>query len=339
MEGKNIIYNIKCDFFIPKIFEIIPKNITFRIINYNKKLQKILNINIKDFIEIYEIYGPTRIEIIPIKNNYGKFINVKEVEKKYFHIYFNDNKEETKNKYYINEEDKITKIKIKIEHKVKTLSKLFNGCKCIESIDFKKYCRKKGNFKEIFSFSSSLKELSLSDFYNNEFTDMFETFKECSSLQKINFNNFYNNKANNIFSTFQGCPLLKEVNASNFYNNEISNIFSIFRTCPSLKKVNASNFYHNEVNNMYSTFEECSSLEEVNLSNFYNNKLSKMFSTFKGCSSLKKVNASYFCNNKMSNMYSTFKGCYSLRKVNISYFYNNEVNNIYSTFEACSSLN
>ena len=63
-------------------------------------MQKKLKISIKDFIEINDLYGPTKIEIIPIKNVYGKFINIKGNQKNLYHIYYNDTKIETKNKYH-----------------------------------------------------------------------------------------------------------------------------------------------------------------------------------------------------------------------------------------------
>ena len=50
----------------------------------------------------------------------------------------------TKHEYYIEEEDKVTKIKIIIEYQVKSFEKLFYECNCIESTYFK-------NFTEIIS--------------------------------------------------------------------------------------------------------------------------------------------------------------------------------------------
>ena len=289
MNSKSALDNIKSDFFIPRIFVFMQKLITFKIVNYNKVLQKKLKISIKDFIEIYEIYAPTKIEIIPIKNAYGKFINIKEKEKRYYHIYFNDNKEEIKNKYLINEEDKVDKIKIKIDNKVKSLNGLFDECNCIESINFKKYCRKKGYLERIFSKCSTLKELTLSNFYNNEMDNMHSTFCEFPSLQKLNLYNFFNNKADNMHSSFKGCKSLKEINIINFNNNVAHNMHSTFLGCKALKILNINNFNSNKARNMHSTFEECSSFQNLNISNFNNNEASNMHSTFLGCPKELKV--------------------------------------------------
>ena len=43
------------------------------ITKYNKRIQKILNININEYKEYHE---QIEIEIIPEKNKYGKFINI-----------------------------------------------------------------------------------------------------------------------------------------------------------------------------------------------------------------------------------------------------------------------
>ena len=115
-----------------------------QIVKYNKRIQNRLNLDVKDYKEYSEI----EIEIIPIKDKYGKFINIKENDELYYHIYFNDNNEEIKNKYDIKEEDKVKKIKIIIDYQVKSFKKLFSVCDCIKSINFKKFYR--NNVKYLF---------------------------------------------------------------------------------------------------------------------------------------------------------------------------------------------
>ena len=59
--------NIKSKYILKKIFDNLDKNKSLKIINYNTKLQKSLDINIKDYKKFYEIYSPIEIEIVPIK--------------------------------------------------------------------------------------------------------------------------------------------------------------------------------------------------------------------------------------------------------------------------------
>ena len=87
-----IIEGIKSRYILSKIYNIIPKKKKLAIVKYNKRIQNRLNLSIKDYKEYCEI----EIEIIPIKDKYGKFINIKENDELYYHIYFNDNREEIK---------------------------------------------------------------------------------------------------------------------------------------------------------------------------------------------------------------------------------------------------
>ena len=104
-----IIENIKSRYILSKIYDNMTKKKKLEIVKYNKKVQNRLDLGIKDYKEYSETYSSIEIEIIPTKGKYGKFINIKENDELYYHIYFNDNNEEIKNKYEIKEEDKVTK--------------------------------------------------------------------------------------------------------------------------------------------------------------------------------------------------------------------------------------
>ena len=122
-------------------------------------------------------------------NSSGEFIKINEKGKKYYHIYFNDNKDEIK-RNYLNKDDKVNKIKIIAENKIRSFSKLLYDCKCIESIYFKR-------------------------FYMKHITDMNYMFYECSSLKELNLTNFHSNNVTNMCDMFNGCSLLKELNINN----------------------------------------------------------------------------------------------------------------------------
>ena len=113
---------LKSDYFLIKIFDIIKKNKTLKIMKYNKKLQNRLNLNISDYKEYSELYSSIEVEINLDGNEHNendKFINISDEEKEYYHIYFdNSNKEVKRN--YLEEKEKINKIKIIIEYQVKS---------------------------------------------------------------------------------------------------------------------------------------------------------------------------------------------------------------------------
>ena len=276
------IENIKSRYILSKIIDNMPKKIKLEIVRYNKKIQNILNLSVNDYKEYYE---GIEIEIIPVKGEYGKFIHIdNENDKLYYHIYFNDNKEEIKNKYRIEEEDKVTKIKIIIDNQVTSFRKLFFNCKCIESIKFKK-------------------------FYRNNITDMSLMFSGCSSLNDLNINNFNTNNVINMACMFAGCSSLKELNSTHFNTNNVTNMCEMFDGCSSLKKLNLTNFNTNNVTNMIYMFFKCLSLKELNLTNFNTNNAIDTKGMFFKCSSLIELNSTHFNTNNITNIRGMFYGC------------------------------
>ena len=131
-----ILESLKSDYFLQKLYDNMTKKKKLEIVKYNKKVQNRLDLGVKDYKEYSETYSSIEIEIIPAKGKYGRFIYINKNDKLYYHIYFNDNNEEIKNKYEIKEEDKVTKIKIIIDYQIKSFNSLFKWCYCIESINF-----------------------------------------------------------------------------------------------------------------------------------------------------------------------------------------------------------
>ena len=114
-----IIESIKSRYILSKIYNNMTIKKKLVIVKYNKRIQNRINLIVKDYKEYSETFTPIEIEILPTKDKYGKFININENDKLFYHIYFNDNKEEIKNKYKIDEKDKVTKIKVIIDYQVK----------------------------------------------------------------------------------------------------------------------------------------------------------------------------------------------------------------------------
>ena len=140
-KSKDKYANIKIDYFLQNLFNNIERKKLLEIVKINKNIKKRLNINIDDYKEYSEKYSSIEIEIKPVNNKVGKFINFK-YNKKYYNIYFNNNKEEIKRNYINEDEDEeIKTIKIIIDYQVKSFEELFDSCDCIESIYFKKFYR------------------------------------------------------------------------------------------------------------------------------------------------------------------------------------------------------
>ena len=168
IKAKNKLEEIKSKYIIQSIFDILIKKKALYIIKYNKIIQKRMDISAKDYKEYSEKFSPIEIEIVPeIPNNSdGKFININKEDEIYYHIYFNNNKEEIK-RNYIKKKEKIKTIKIIIDNSVKSFGRLFYQCCYVKSIDFKKF--RCGNI-----------------------TNMTGMFEGCT-VEKINFDNFNTN--------------------------------------------------------------------------------------------------------------------------------------------------
>ena len=181
---------INSDYFLIKIFDNLKENKLLEIIRYNKNIQNKLNKKLNDFIKEY---SKIVIEIIPKENTYGKFINIPKKYESYYHIYFNDNKEEIKRKE-LNKDENIFKIKVILDYKIKSLSHFFDKCKCIKKITFIKFKRK-------------------------DIVDMGYMFNECSSLEILDISNFNTEKVTDMSYMFCYCSMLKELKILNFKTN------------------------------------------------------------------------------------------------------------------------
>ena len=252
IKSSNMFLILKSKYILQFIFDNLSKRKSLNFIKYNKNIQNKMNININDFKEFSEIYSSIEMEIIPVNNKYGKFINIKnQGDLKYFHIYFDNNKEEIK-RNHLDKNENIKKIKIILEHQVKSFEDLFRDCECIESIYFKKFCRNNiKNMEGMFYNCSSLKELNLSNFNTNNVTNMRYMFFKCSSLKELNLSNFNTNNVTALKEMFWGCSSLEELNLNSFNTNKVKSFYRMFEGCSSLKELNLSNFNINKVTNMY----------------------------------------------------------------------------------------
>ena len=212
IDSNNQLRNIKSDYFIQKFFEYMPERKSLETIRYNKSIQNRINININHYKAFSEKYSSIELDLILIKDAYKKFININEEDKKYFHIYFNDDKKKEIEDTFLNTDDNVSKISISIDFQIKSFSGLFYYCDCIESIEFRK-------------------------FYRNNITNMQNMFSGCSSLKELNLNNFNTNNVTNMSCMFYGCSSLKELNLNNLNTNNVTNMRYMFEECSSLKTI------------------------------------------------------------------------------------------------------
>ena len=66
------------------------------IIKFNKRLQKRLHLDMKNYKEYSQLFSSIEIKLILDDGKFGKFINISEKEKEYYHIYFDGSNKEIK---------------------------------------------------------------------------------------------------------------------------------------------------------------------------------------------------------------------------------------------------
>ena len=94
---------IRCDYILRSIItDYLAQKRYLQIAQYNKNLQKRLDISIKDY---KNFFNRIIIELTPklvLTRNKNIFINIKDKEKSFFHIFFDNSIFEEKRTYSIN---------------------------------------------------------------------------------------------------------------------------------------------------------------------------------------------------------------------------------------------
>ena len=170
---------IKFKLILTKIFSNIPHKKVLYIVHYNKHLQKGINISIDSYINNA---NKIKLEIIldqKTKNKDKKFININsKKEEPFYHIYFDERKEEIKKNYIRNE--KVSKIKIVIDFDIKSIEHLFDYCYYIKDIKFIRFLRTDlKSYKSMFELCTGLINLDISLLKTDNVENMNSMFSCC----------------------------------------------------------------------------------------------------------------------------------------------------------------
>ena len=245
IKSKGDFSNIRSNYILKEFFNYITKIKTLRLVKVNKNIQKRLDLSINDYKEYSQKYSTIEIELKFDEDKFGKFINLAEEDKKYFHIYFtyfNDSKEETK-RTFLNRNENVKMVNIIIDNEIISFISLFDNCKYISSICFKKFIRNDIiNMDSMFSGCESLKELDLSNFNTSNVTSMSFMFYRCSSLKELELSNFNTSNVITMNNMFLGCSSLNKLNISSFNTINVTKMRCIFYGCESLNELNLSSF-------------------------------------------------------------------------------------------------
>ena len=131
--------NVKSHYIILKFFEYLTERKYLETIRYNKSIQKRINININHYKAYSETKTSIELDIIPMKGEYGKFININEEDKKYFHIYFNDNKKKEIENTSLYKDDNVSKISIIIDYQINYFQNCFIIVNVLNPLNLKNF--------------------------------------------------------------------------------------------------------------------------------------------------------------------------------------------------------
>ena len=329
---------IKSLYILRKIFKYVHERVYLNIINYNKNIQKKLNISIDTYIKYF---NQIEIEIIvdnnKLKNKENKFININDEKyKSFYHIYLDNSKKEI-NRNYIMKNEIIAKIKVIIDMEIKSLSKLFNECLYVKEIKFIRFNRIDfTDFSYMFNYSKDLINIDISKIKTDNIENMKNMFSSCSSLKSLNLTNFKTDKVKNISYMFFDCTLLEDLDLSNFKTSNLIEMSCMFSFCESLKELNLSNFLADKLTKMERIFQGCTSLIYLNMIKFKTDNVIRMDHMFYDCLSIEKLDLSHFKTDKVENMKLMFHRCEALKELNLSNFIFNNSNNVENMFSGCS---
>ena len=294
--------SIRSKYVLKQIFANCKVNVCLKLILHNKKYQKRLNISIIDSILAYNII---KIEITPVSVldtpfiDRFPFINIKN-DRSNYHIFFNDSKEPI-NRDYFRKEDKVSKITVFIDRKIKTLKELFKDCIYIKEVKVTNCIRDTiYNTSKMFYGCKSLVKADISKLNTRNVNNMGWMFYFCSSLEEVIISNLNTLNATNMEYMFAWCVSLKELNLSNLDTKNVINMESMFSDCSSLSYLNILNFNLSSVINMKYMFENCKSLNNLVVSDFIIDNKSETQYMFSNCK-IETINMIYNLNKNLVN--------------------------------------
>ena len=268
--------NIKSKYIIKEIFSYLSEGKVLKLVKYNKYFKEKIELEHRDYRKFEQI--EIEITLKQFEDDYERkkmyFIN-KELESKFYHIFFdNDNIEQKRNYLYSNE--KIEKIKVILDLEIKSFKELFNDCEYIKSIKFIKFNR-------------------------SDITDMSSLFYNCTNLTEINFDEFKTKNVTDMSYMFYNCASLTNIDFSEFITKKVKYMNDMFAWCGQLVKLDLKNFNTENVINMSEMFYSCGSLEFIDISSFNFDKVNNMEEMFTGCELLKLSNIPIFKLNSKNN--------------------------------------
>ena len=191
------------------------------------------------------------------------------------------------------------------------------------------------NSSYLFSYLSSVKEITFDNFDTSQVTDMSCMFYYCESLTSLDVSKFDTSQVTNMRNMFYCCKSLTSLDVSKFDISRVTNISSMFAWCENVTSLDVSKFDISRVTNISSMFIRCKSLTSLDVSKFDTSKVTDMETMFYDCRSLTNLDVSKFDTSQVTDMRGMFCGCKSLTSLDVSKFDTSRVTDMDNMFSAC----
>ncbi|MCQ2818299.1 MAG: DUF285 domain-containing protein [archaeon] len=220
------------------------------------------------------------------------------------------------------------------------MSRMFLNCHNLRKVEFHDTNTKKvKNISHMFEKCFHLTSLDLSELNTQSVSDMSKMFLECHSLTYLDLTNFSAEKVMNLAFMFESCTKLKTIKFSKrFYTKNVVSMVKMFSNCTSLTSIDLSMFNTEKVKTMQSLFSGCTSLISLDLSNFYTPELVVMEGMFANCRSLLSVDLSNFYTKKVKTMNELFLNCSNITALHLTNFCSMSLLNMTAMIQGCTNL-
>lgn len=175
------------------------------------------------------------------------------------------------------------------------------------------------NTFKMFSGCSSLVEiLGINDLNVSKITDLGEMFSESTQLAKLDLSNWDVSRVTTLANLFHDCVNLKSLSLSNWNTNKVTDMSFMFYNCNNLESISLLDWDTSNVKNMSYLFYDCKKLPSLNLLNWNTMNVTNMSFVFHGCESMTCIDLSNWNTSSVTDMSYMIYDCKKLKTLNLS---------------------
>ena len=216
---------------------------------------------------------------------------------------------------------------------------MFFNCNFVEHIDLSNFKDNNiTNMRKMFANCINLKFLDVSNLNTENVTDMNSMFTNCNKINIIGLEKWDTRNVTTIESIFNCCHKLNSIDLNSWNTSKMTNMKWSFNGCYILSELNLSNWDTTNVTNMYGMFSGCHALTTLNLNKWDTSNVTDMSMIFSGCNTLKTLNINKWNTGNVTSVQKMFWNCFKLTELDVSNFDTSSVTSMYDMFAGCQLL-